>query len=57
MCARIKALHPDMLDRQPNGLYRQQLAGPDLREALFDYLPTLTAVAQLLALLARQGAQ
>ena len=57
MCARIKALHPDILDRQPKGLYRQQLAGPDLREALFDYLPTLTGVAQLLALLARQGAQ
>ena len=28
-CARIKAKHPDILDRLPNGLYRCQVAGSD----------------------------
>ena len=37
-CARIKAKHPDILDRLPNGLYRYQVAGPDESQALYDYL-------------------
>jgi hypothetical protein len=38
VCAKIKARHPDILERGPDGLYRYMLAGPDLREALYDYL-------------------
>ena len=36
--AKIKAKHPDILERQPDGLYRYMVATPDLREALFDHL-------------------
>ena len=43
--ARIKALHPDILERQPNGLYRYMSATPDMREALFDYLACDRVVA------------
>jgi hypothetical protein len=32
--AKIKAKHPDILDRLPDGLYRYQVAGPDERQAL-----------------------
>ncbi len=38
VCAKIKAKHPDILERLPDGLYRCMLAGPDEREALFIYL-------------------
>ena len=38
VCERIKAKHPDILERQADGLYRYQLAGPELRAVLFDYL-------------------
>ena len=38
MCAKIKALHPNVLERLPNGLYRFMVATPDLREVLFDFL-------------------
>ena len=38
MRAKIKAKHPEILERGPNGLYRYMLAAPDLREALYDYL-------------------
>jgi hypothetical protein len=36
LCGKITALHPDILDRLPDGLYRYMLAGPDERQALFD---------------------
>jgi hypothetical protein len=36
--AKIKAKHPDILVRQPDGLHRYLVAGQDMREALFDYL-------------------
>lgn len=38
VCEWIKAKHPDILDRRPDGLYRYQLGNPEMREALFDYL-------------------
>ena len=38
MCERIKAKHPDILEWQPDGLYRYQLASPEMRQALFHYL-------------------
>jgi hypothetical protein len=38
VCAKIKARHPDILERGPGGLYRNLLAGEDMRQALFDYL-------------------
>ena len=36
--ARIKAKHPDILERLPDGLYRYLVAGPNERQALFDCL-------------------
>ena len=36
--AKIKAKHPDILDRLPNGLYRHQVSTPDMGRALYDYL-------------------
>ena len=38
VCAKIKALHPDILDRLPDGLYRYLVAGPDMAQVLYDYL-------------------
>ena len=38
ICAKIKAKHPDILERGPDGLYRYMVAGEDMRQALFDYL-------------------
>ena len=38
VCAKIRAVHPGILDRLPDGLYRYMLAGSDERQALFDYL-------------------
>ena len=38
ICAKIKAKHPDILERGPEGLYRYLVGGEDLRQALFDYL-------------------
>ena len=38
ICAKIKAKHPDILERGPGGLYRYLVGGEDLRQALFDYL-------------------
>ena len=38
ICAKIKAKHPDILERGPDGLYRYLVAGEDLRQSLFDYL-------------------
>ena len=35
---KIGACTPDILERLPDGLYRYMLAGPDERQALFDYL-------------------
>ena len=32
LCTKIKALHPDILDRLPDGVYRCMLAGPDERQ-------------------------
>jgi hypothetical protein len=31
VCERIKATYPDILERQVDGLYRYQLASPELR--------------------------
>ena len=36
--AKIKAKHPDILERRPEGLYRFLVGGEDQRQALFDYL-------------------
>ena len=36
--ARIKVKYPDILERLPDGLYRYQVAGPNERQALFNYL-------------------
>ena len=38
ICAKIKAKHPDILERRPDGLYRFLVGGEDQRQALFDYL-------------------
>ena len=38
MSASIKAKHPDILDRLPNGLYRYQVSSPDVEQALYDRL-------------------
>ena len=38
ICAKIKAKHPDILERRPDGLYHFLVGGEDLRQALFDYL-------------------
>ena len=38
ICAKIKAKHPDILERGPEGLYRYLVGGEDQRQALFDYL-------------------
>ena len=38
ICAKIKAKHPDILERGPEGLYRYLVSDEDLRQALFDYL-------------------
>ena len=38
ICAKIKAKHPDILERRPDGLYRFLVGGEDLRQVLFDYL-------------------
>ena len=38
ICAKIKAKHPDILERRPNGLYRFLVGGEDQCQALFDYL-------------------
>jgi hypothetical protein len=38
VCAKIKAKHPDILERRPDGLYRFLAGDQDMREALFDYL-------------------
>jgi hypothetical protein len=38
ICARIRARHPDILERRPDGLYRSLVAGNDMRQVLFDYL-------------------
>jgi hypothetical protein len=38
ICERIKARHPDILERRPDGLYRFLVGGEDQRQALFDYL-------------------
>ena len=38
ICAKIKAKHPDLLERGPEGLYRYLVSDEDLRQALFDYL-------------------
>ena len=38
ICATIKAKHPDILERGPEGLYRYLVGGEDQRQALFDYL-------------------
>ena len=32
VCAKIKAKHPDILERQPDGVYRYQVADPDMRK-------------------------
>ena len=34
----LLGLYPDILDRGPDGLYRNLLTGEDMRQALFDYL-------------------
>jgi hypothetical protein len=36
-CARIRAMHPDILDRLPDRLLRYQVAGPDERQVLYDF--------------------
>jgi hypothetical protein len=36
ICAKIKAKHPDILERGPEGLHRFLVGGEDLRQALFD---------------------
>ena len=38
ICANIKAKHPDILERGPEGLYRYLVGDEDQRQALFDYL-------------------
>ena len=38
ICAKIKANHPDILERGAEGLYRYLISDEDLRQALFDYL-------------------
>ena len=38
VCAAIKAKHPDILERGPDGLYRYMLAAEDMRRVPFDYL-------------------
>ena len=38
VCSKIKAKHPDILDRRPDGLYRYLVSSPDMARALFDYL-------------------
>ena len=38
ICAKIKARHPDILDRRSDGLYRCLVSSPDMAQALFDYL-------------------
>ena len=38
VCAKILAKHPDILDRQEDGLYRHQFGSEEMREVLFDYL-------------------
>ena len=38
VCARIKAKHPDIDERLPNGLYRYMASNPDMEQVLFDFL-------------------
>jgi hypothetical protein len=38
VCAKIKAKHPDILDRLPNGLYPYQVSNPEMGQVLYDYL-------------------
>ena len=38
VCERIKAKHPDILERREDGLYRHQLGSEEMRQVLFDYL-------------------
>ena len=38
MCERIKAKHPDILERQADGLYRYQLGSPEMSQVLFAFL-------------------
>ena len=38
VCAKILAKHPDILERQADGLYRHQFGSEEMREVLFDYL-------------------
>ena len=35
MCERIKAKHPDIIERQADGLYRYQLGSPEMSQVLF----------------------
>jgi hypothetical protein len=43
--AKIKAKHPDILERLPNGLYRYQVSSPDMEQALYDCLACDTVAA------------
>jgi hypothetical protein len=38
VCAKIKAKHPDIDERLPNGLYRYMASNPDMEQVLFDFL-------------------
>ena len=38
VCEKILAKHPDILERQEDGLYRHQFGSEEMREVLFDYL-------------------
>ena len=39
MCERIKAKHPDILERQADGLYRFQLGSPEMSQVRILDLP------------------
>jgi hypothetical protein len=38
LCAKIRAKHPDIDERLPNGLYPYQVSSPEMGQVLYDYL-------------------